>query len=422
MAGNHFFVFQESKVYPRLSPPKPWLGAAVLLAASLLLARSFAQTPAQTPAQTEPRPRARDLGIQVGILPPGPLNAITDVAGVKIGHATLIQGDTVRTGVTAILPHGGNLFKEKVPGAVFVGNAFGKLIGSTQVNELGEIETPVLLTSTLSTARVADALVTYMLNLKGNETVQSVNPLVGETNDGYLNDIRSRPIAPDDVFAAINNAKDGPVEEGAVGAGTGTVAFGFKGGIGTSSRRLPAYLGGYTVGVLVQSNFGGILSIAGVPVAKELGGHYLDNYLMQNRGAANRPSAAQNPDGSIMTVVATDAPLEHRNLSRLAARAMYGVARTGSSGSNGSGDFVIAFSTAPEVRIAADAALYQPKTLLANNSMSPLFEAVIEATEEAIYNSMFQARDTTSRGHTIKALPLEEVIALLKKHNAIPPK
>jgi D-aminopeptidase len=372
-------------------------------------------------AQTETRPRIRDLGVEVGILPPGPLNAITDVAGVKVGQTTLVRGDNIRTGVTAILPHGGNLLKEKVPGAVFVGNAFGKLAGSTQVNELGEIETPILLTSTLAVPKVADALVSYMLSLKGNEGVQSVNPLVGETNDGYLNDIRSRPIAPEDVFAAITNAKEGPVEEGAVGAGTGTVAFGFKGGIGSASRRLPAPLGGYTVGVLVQTNFGGILSIAGVPVAKELGNHYLQNYLEGSKGAAKR-MPAQTADGSIMIVVATDAPLEHRNLSRLAARAMMGVARSGSSGSNGSGDYVIAFSTAPEVRIEADSPLYRPKALLANASISPLFEAVIEATEEAIYNSMFRAHDMSGNGHTVKALPLEETIGLLKKHNAIPAK
>jgi D-aminopeptidase len=272
--------------------------------------------------QTEGRPRARDLGIKVGVLSPGPLNAITDVTGVKVGHTTLVQGENVRTGVTAILPHGGNLFKEKVPGAVFIGNAFGKLIGSTQVNELGEIETPILLTSTLSTPKVADALITYMLNVKGNESVQSVNPLVGETNDGYLNDIRSRPIMPEDVFAAIHNAKDGPVEEGCVGAGTGTIAFGFKGGIGTSSRKLPATLGGYTVGVLVQSNFGGILTINGAPVGRELGAYYLKNYVEGDKRA----------DGSIMIIVATDAPIEHRNLNRLAARAMMGLARTGSSG------------------------------------------------------------------------------------------
>jgi D-aminopeptidase len=370
-------------------------------------------------AQTETRPRIRDLGVEVGVLSPGPLNAITDVAGVKVGQTTKVRGDSIRTGVTAILPHGGNLFKEKVPGAVFVGNAFGKIAGSTQVNELGEIETPILLTSTLSVPKVADALVSYMLNLKGNESVQSVNPLVGETNDGYLNDIRSRPITDEDVIRAITNATEGPVEEGAVGAGTGTVAFGFKGGIGTSSRRLPASLGGYTVGVLVQTNFGGILSIAGVPVGKELGTYYLKSYFDENKGAANH-APAQTADGSIMIVVATDAPLEHRNLNRLAARAMMGLARTGSSGSNSSGDYVIAFSTAPEVQIEGDNPLYQPRALLANGSMSPLFEAVIEATEEAIYNSLFRAHDMSGHGHTVKALPLEATIDLLRKHKAIP--
>jgi D-aminopeptidase len=367
----------------------------------------------------EARPRARDLGIKVGILAPGPLDAITDVAGVKVGHTTLIQGGNVRTGVTAILPHGGNLFREKVPGAVFVGNAFGKLIGSTQVNELGEIETPVLLTSTLSTPKVADALITYMLGLKGNETVQSVNPVVGETNDGYLNDIRSRPITEQDVLAAIRNAKDGPVEEGSEGAGTGTVAFGFKGGIGTASRRLPSALGGYTVGVLVQTNFGGILTIAGAPVGRELGTYYLKNYVEADKRSAGPKPQLQNPDGSIMIVVATDAPIEHRNLSRLAARAMMGLARTGSSGSNGSGDFAITFSTAPDVRIMMDSQQYQPKTLLSNESMSPLFEAVIEATEEAIYNSLFKAHDVTGRGHTVKALPVKETVEILKKYGVV---
>src|SRR5215470_14525604 len=269
-------------------------------------------------SQNEQPPRARDLGIKVGVLPTGPLNAITDVAGVKVGHTTIIRGENIRTGVTAILPHGGNLFREKVPGAVFIGNAFGKLIGSTQVNELGEIETPVLLTSTLATPKVADALISYMLGVKGNEDVQSINPLVGETNDGYLNDIRARPISEQDVFSAIASAKDGAVEEGCVGAGTGTIAFGFKGGIGTSSRRLPAQLGGYTVGVLVQSNFGGVLTINGAPVGRELGRYYLKDELEQNR-----------PDGSIIIVIATDAPLDARNLNRLAARAMMGLARTG---------------------------------------------------------------------------------------------
>jgi D-aminopeptidase len=364
------------------------------------------------------RPRSSDLGLKVGVLPSGPLDAITDVPGVKVGHTTLSRGSDIRTGVTAIIPHEGNLFQQKVPGAVFVGNAFGKLIGSTQVNELGEIETPIVLTSTLSAPRVADALITYMLGLKGNESVLSVNPLVGETNDGFLNDIRSRPITQADVLAAIENAKTGPVEEGCVGAGTGTVAFGFKGGIGTASRRLPPTLGGYTVGVLVQTNFGGVLSIAGAPVGRELGQYYLREALTTRQGAVSRDRKEQ-ADGSIMIVVATDAPLDHRNLKRLAARAMMGLARTGSSGSNGSGDYVIAFSTASEVRIEAGAKEYRPKMLLGNESMSPLFEAVIEATEEAIYNSLFKAVDTTGRGHTVKALPLEQTIELLRKYNLI---
>lgn len=372
-------------------------------------------------AQDEARPRIRELGVKIGVLTPGPFNAITDVPEVKVGHTTLVRGDNVRTGITAILPHGGNLFNEKVPGAVFVGNAYGKLAGSTQVNELGEIETPVLLTATLSVPKVADALMSYMFNLKGNEDVRSVNPLVGETNDGYLSDIVSRPIKEEDVFAAIRNAKDGPVEEGAVGAGTGTVVFGFKGGIGTSSRRLPQALGGYTIGVLVQTNFGGILTIAGVPVGQELGEYYLKTYLQGSKGAANQ-IAAENPNGSIMVVVATDAPIEHRNLSRLASRALLGVARTGSSASDGSGDYVIAFSSSPDVRIQANAPMYQPKNLLSNISMSPLFEAVIEATEEAIYNSMFKAHTVTGNGHTVKALPLDQVTEMLKKHGVIPTK
>ncbi|MFZ0865953.1 MAG: P1 family peptidase [Candidatus Sulfotelmatobacter sp.] len=367
--------------------------------------------------QTETRPRARDLGVEVGVLPPGPLNAITDVAGVKVGQTTLIRGDNIRTGVTAILPHGGNLYKERVPGAVFLGNAYGKLAGSTQVNEMGEIETPILLTATDSVPRVADAVTTYTFDLKGNENVLSVNPVVGETNDGWLSDIRSRPITPEDVFAAINSATGGPVEEGVVGAGTGTVVFSWKGGIGTSSRRLPASLGGYTVGVLVQTNFGGNLMIAGVPVGKELGQVYPKIASAEN-GTVGRP-ARQTPDGSCMIVVATDAPLDHRNLSRLAARAMMGLARTGSSESNGSGDYVIAFSSSLDVRIEAGEPVYRPKELLSNESMSPLFEAVIEATEEAIYNSMFRAHDVTGNGHTVKALPLQETIDLLKKHSAI---
>ena len=293
------------------------------------------------PAQSQNRPRARELGIKVGVLPPGPLNAITDVNGVLVGHTTLIRGENVRTGVTAILPHGGNLFREKVPGAVFVGNGFGKLAGSTQVNELGEIETPILLASTLSVPRVADYLLDYMLALPGNEDVQSINPLVAETNDGYLNDIRGRYVTRDDVLAAIKGAKTGAVGEGSVGAGAGTVAFGFKGGIGTASRKLPAKLGGYTVGVLVQTNFGGVLTINGAPVGQELDRYYLREELNQAARKSDRKEA--DADGSIIIVIATDAPVDARNLERLAARAMMGLARTGAAGSNGSGDYAIAF-------------------------------------------------------------------------------
>jgi D-aminopeptidase len=323
--------------------------------------------------------------------------------------------------VTAILPHGGNLFREKVPGAVFIGNAFGKLAGSTQVNELGEIETPVLLTSTLNVPRVADAALDYMLALPGNEDVQSINPLVGETNDSYLNDIRSRPVTRDDVLNAIKNAKGGAVEEGAVGAGTGTVAFGWKGGIGTSSRRLPATLGGYTVGVLVQSNFGGVLTIGGAPVGRELGRYYLKDQLepSDNKRAADVHLETNRADGSILIVIATDAPIDHRNLKRLAARSMMGLARTGSSASNGSGDYAIAFSVAPEVRIKPTPSAQRDVKLLANDAMSPLFEAVIEATEEAILNSLFRATTVTGRGHTVDALPIDRTVEILRKYNVI---
>jgi len=316
------------------------------------------------------------MGVRIGVLPTGPLNAITDVSGVLVGQTTIVRGDNIRTGVTAILAHGGNLFREKVPGAVFIGNAFGKLAGSTQVNELGEIETPILLTCTLCVPRAADALLDYMLALPGNEDVMSINPLVGETNDGYLNDIRQRSITRENVVAAIQGAKSGVVEEGSIGAGTGTVAFGFKGGIGTSSRKLPEALGGYTVGVLVQSNFGGVLTIAGAPVGKELGRYYLRNEV-----ASRSPDRREDGDGSCMIVVATDAPLDARNLKRLAARAIMGLARTGSSGSNGSGDFVIAFSTASGLRIQPEhSAGARQVVVLGNEAMSPLFEAVIEAT------------------------------------------
>jgi len=368
--------------------------------------------------QEAKRPRAREAGVEVGILPPGPLNAITDVSGVMVGHQTQIRGDNVRTGLTVILPHNGNLFREKVPGAVFIGNAFGKLAGSTQVNELGEIETPIMLASTLNVPRVADATIDYMLALPGNEDVQSINPLVGETNDGYLNDIRGRHVGREEVFAAIKSARGGPVEEGTVSAGTGTVAFGFKGGIGTSSRKLPASLGGYTVGVLVQSNFGGILTINGAPVGRELGKYYLKEQLGRTTSGASNNSA----DGSIIIVIATDAPIDHRNLQRLAARSMMGLARTGSSGSNGSGDYAIAFSVAPELRIRNLPGTGDKKlsiSLLSNDAMSPLFLAVIEATEEAIYNSLFRATTITGRGRTVEALPIDRTLEILRKHGAV---
>ena len=379
--------------------------------------------------QKNDRPRARDLGITVGILPTGALNAITDVEGVRVGHTTIVRGDNIRTGVTTILPHGGNLFREKVPGAVFIGNAFGKLAGSTQVNELGEIETPVLLTSTLNVPRVADAVIDYMLALSGNEDVQSINPLVAETNDGTLNDIRSRPVTREDVFAAIKNAKGGAVEEGAVGAGTGTIAFSFKGGIGTSSRKLPSSLGGYTVGVLVQTNFGGILTINGAPVGRELNRYFLKEELQGAQGnrsnrTSAKPSNIDAADGSIIIVIATDAPVDARNLRRMAARAMLGLGRTGAAATNGSGDYAIAFSTAPELRIRAasnPSSAYAPRAikLLPNDAMSPLFLAVIEATEEAIYNSLFRATTMTGRGHVVEALPIERTVEILRKHGAI---
>ena len=375
--------------------------------------------------QEKSRPRAREAGVIVGVLQPGPLNAITDVGGVAVGHKTLTRGDNVRTGVTAILPHNGNLFREKVPGAVFIGNAFGKLAGSTQVNELGEIETPILLTSTLNVPRVADALIDYMLALPGNEDVQSINPLVAETNDGYLNDIRGRHVGREEVFAAIKNARGGPVEEGGVGAGTGTVAFGFKGGIGTSSRKLPASLGGYTIGVLVQTNFGGILTINGAPVGRELGQYYLKEQLSGKDFSPKTPtnlSLSNSADGSVIIVIATDAPIDHRNLQRLAARSMLGLARTGAAGSNGSGDYAIAFSTAPELRIRTAAGNRASKSnviLLSNDAMSPLFLAVIEATEEAIYNSLFRATTTTGRGHTVEALPIDRTLEILRRHSAL---
>ncbi|HEY0460905.1 MAG TPA: P1 family peptidase [Pyrinomonadaceae bacterium] len=376
---------------------------------------------AQTNMPENKRPRVREAGLKIGILPPGALNSITDVAGVRVGHTTIMRGENIRTGVTAVLPHGGNLFAEKVPGAVFVGNGFGKLAGSTQVNELGEIETPILLTSTLSVPRAADFLLDYMLALPGSEPVQSINPLVAETNDGFLNDIRGRFIAKDDVFAAIKNAQSERVEEGSIGAGTGTVAFGWKGGIGTASRKLPAALGGYTIGVLVQTNFGGVLSIDGAPVGLELGKYFLKEALEKRQKPVSQKKADLNDsaDGSIIIVIATDAPVDARQLNRMAARSMSGLARTGSAMTNGSGDYAIAFSAAPDARIRAGENLRTVK-LLSNDAMSPLFLAVIEATEEAIYNSLFRAVTVKGKeNRTVEALPIDETLKILRKYNKI---
>jgi D-aminopeptidase len=370
-----------------------------------------------------PRKRARELGVVVGVLAPGKNNAITDVAGVKVGHTTLIRGDNVRTGVTAILPHDGNLFQEKVPAAIVVGNGFGKLMGISQVRELGEIETPILLTGTLNVPKVADALLDWMLALPGNERVRSVNPIVGETNDGGLNDGVGRHVGREEVFVALRGAQSGAVEEGAVGAGTGTVAFGWKGGIGTSSRVLPVASGGYTVGVLVQTNYGGVLTINGAPVGVELGQYYMRGQLSPPQGSEvgsrGRVEGERSPDGSIMIVVATDAPVDARNLERLASRALMGLARTGSSASNGSGDYVIAFSANPDVRIRGNDRVRQTP-VLNNEAMSPLFLATIEATEEAIYNSLFKATTTVGRnGMKVDALPIDKTVEILKKYGAI---
>ena len=348
----------------------------------------------------------REYDIEIGVLNPGSLNAITDVDGVMVGHQTIIEGNNIRTGVTAILPHSENIFQQKVPAAVYVGNGFGKLAGSTQIEELGNLETPIILTNTLSVPTAADALIDYTFSFTENNNVRSVNSVVGETNDGYLNDIRGRHVSKDDVLQAISNANTGQVQQGNIGAGTGTVAFGFKGGIGTSSRKLPKNLGGYTIGVLVQSNFGGVLQIAGVPVGKELDKYYLSDRLNET------------PDGSCMIVVATDAPLDARNLKRLAKRAMLGLAKTGGIASNGSGDYVIAFSTAESIRIPyrSDSPL-QEQTVLRNSAMSPLFMAVNEATEEAIINSLFHAETMTGRnGHTIKELPVERVLKIMEHY------
>ncbi|MFN8348312.1 MAG: P1 family peptidase [Spirosomataceae bacterium] len=351
--------------------------------------------------------RLRDFGVTIGVLPAGSLNAITDVAGVKVGQTTLIVGDSIRTGVTAILPHDGNLFQQKVPAAIELGNGFGKLAGYSQVAELGNIETPIILTNTLNVSTAAAALVEWTLLQKGNENVRSVNPVVGETNDGYLNDIRGRHVKQNHVLEALQKAAAGKVEEGNAGAGTGTVCFNWKGGIGTASRKLPAKLGGYTVGVLVQTNFGGVLEVAGVPVGVELGKYTF------------KESLDKSGDGSCMIVVATDAPLDARNLKRLAKRALIGLGKTGGIMSNGSGDYVIAFSTAYRIAHESSSSLEEMK-LLRNDDTSPLFLAGIEATEEAILNSLFAAETTKGyRGHTIEKLPIPKVTEILKKYGKV---
>jgi L-aminopeptidase/D-esterase len=368
----------------------------ILLTAALLVALSaFSQT------------RIRDYGIYPGIFKTGENNAITDVPGVRVGHVTLIEGEDMRTGVTAIVPHDGNIFKKKCPAAVYVGNGFGKLAGTTQVKELGNIETPIILTNTLSVAQGLEGLITYTLNQKGNENVKSVNGIVGETNDGELNNIRARYVKAEHVIKAIENAKSGPVEEGCVGAGTGTVCFGFKAGIGTSSRVLPESLGGYTVGVLVQSNYGGVLEIEGVPVGQKLGRYSFKSSVEKERDL--------NPDGSCMMVIITDAPIDARNLERIAKRAMMGLAKTGGIASNGSGDYVIAVSVNKDNLIDENTTYYFP-TLLHNEDLSALFTATIEATAEALWNSLFAAEDMTGiGGHTAKALPKEKVVEMLKE-------
>jgi D-aminopeptidase len=385
-----------------------------LVALSLLAILAPVPSVSQVPTE---RPRARELGVVVGVFEPGANNAITDVDGVRVGHTTVVEGDRVRTGVTAILPHTGNPYLSRVPAAIHVGNGFGKLLGVTQVRELGELETPILLTCTLCVWKAADAMVEWMLARDGMQNVRSLNPVVGETNDGGLNDIRARPIRPEHVVAALESASGGAVEEGAVGAGAGTVAFGWKGGIGTSSRVLPESLGGYTVGVLVQSNYGGILQIAGAPVGKELGQYAFRDQV--GAGVDYDPAEDTQEWGSIMMVVATDAPISDRNLERVARRAVMGLARTGSYAGNGSGDYVIAFSTANGVRRSTTAATVRIDDLH-NQQMSGLFEATVEATEEAIYNSLFKATTVTSNGRTVDALPLEPTLAVLRRYGVIP--
>jgi D-aminopeptidase len=378
---------------------------------SLLLLTTFGATAVSGQDTTSTaRPRAREAGVIVGVFAPGPNDAITDVPGVRVGHAT-VTGDGANTGVTAILPPGDDWFHERPPAALVVGNGFGKLLGVTQLRELGELETPILLTCTLCVWRAADAMVAWLLARPGMSNVRSINPVVGETNDGSLSDIRSRPILPEHVVRALESAAGGPVEEGSVGAGRGTVAFGWKGGIGTSSRVTPASTGGYTVGVLVQSNFGGILTINGAPVGRELGQY---SFRRETGGADSDPT----PDGSIMMVVATDAPLDSRNLERLASRALLGLGRTGGIESNGSGDYVIAFSTAESVRRTGRESV-RPFEDLSNDAMTPLFQAVAEATEEAIYNSLFRAEPVEGARGVVEALPLDRTLEILRRYGVL---
>ena len=365
-------------------------------------------------AQAQERVRARDLGVAPGIFAPGKLNAITDVAGVRVGQVSLREGDKVRTGVTAILPHGGNAYRSRVPAALHVGNGYGKFAGGTQVEELGELETPILLTCTLCVWKAADAMAAWMLEQPDMQEVRSINPVVGETNDGDLNDIRARPVTAGSVRRALESATTGPVEEGSVGAGTGTIAFGWKGGIGTSSRVLPDSLGGWTVGVLVQTNFGGVLQVAGAPVGRELGRYSFQNAVAQHDANAEG-MADDRGDGSVIIVIATDAPLSDRNLRRVASRTMMGLGRTGSSASNGSGDYALAFSTADSVRRAFDAPRLTT-TELANPEMSAVFQASVDAVEEAVYNSLFMAATVTGNGNTAEAIPLDEVRKILERH------
>ncbi|TWI04646.1 D-aminopeptidase [Luteimonas cucumeris] len=397
--------------------PRPWIACLVML---LLVAPAFAQT---TDARDDGRVRARELGVAPGIFAPGQWNAITDVEGVRVGQVSLVRGDGVRTGITAVFPHAGNPWLSRVPAAVHVGNGFGKFVGTTQVAELGELETPVLLTCTLCVWKAADAMADWMLRQPDMQDVRSINPVVGETNDGGLNDIRARPIAAKDVWRALESARSGPVAEGSVGAGTGTEAFGWKGGIGTASRVLPKVLGGWTVGVLVQTNFGGVLQVLGAPVGRELGRYAFQNVLeAAPTPAADKPTdgpADDRGDGSVIIVIATDAPVGDRNLGRIASRAMMGLGRTGSSASNGSGDYVLAFSTSPDVRRTAGAAT-NPAAELGNDANSALFQATVEAVEEAVYNSLFMATTVSGNGSTVEAIPLERVREILVRHGVVP--